>query len=68
MPFNPLLLADKEETQFLTMHEPKPPVPAAAEESCESSVGSGAKAPAGAGQGPPGVQRAAPFGAPRAGA
>ncbi len=43
-------------------------VPAAAEESCVSSVGSGAAAPAGAGQSPPrpaqgpGVQRAAPFG------
>ena len=47
---------------------PKSFVPAAAEKSCVSSVGSGAEAPAGAGQSPPGVQRAEPFGARRIGA
>jgi len=47
---------------------PKSFVPAAAEKSCVSSVGSGAEAPAGAGQSPPGVQRAAPSGARRIGA
>ncbi len=63
-----LLLAGWSAPQYRLLMHQKPPSRPQARQRCVSISGSGAKAPAGAGQSPPGVQRAEPFGARRIGA